>query len=42
MKEALAIDSDAARISAGSLRSEINTTKGMLGFWTETAKFWKS
>ncbi|MBU6197860.1 MAG: DUF1521 domain-containing protein [Cyanobacteria bacterium REEB446] len=42
MKEALAMEpTEAGRISVGSLRNEINTTKGMLDFWTETAKFWK-
>jgi len=41
MKEALAVDTDAGRISAANLRTEITTTKSMIGFWTETAKFWK-
>ena len=42
MNVALAIDTDAARLSAAALRAEIGTTKSMIGFWTETAKFWKS
>jgi hypothetical protein len=41
MNEALAIDTEAGRISAASLRTEIGVTKNMIGFWTETANFWK-
>jgi hypothetical protein len=42
MNVALGIDTDAGRISAANLRTEITTTKSLIGFWTETAKFWKS
>jgi hypothetical protein len=42
MIQALAVDTDAGRISAANLRTEITTTKSMIGFWRETAKFWKS
>jgi len=41
MAEALSIDTEAGRISAAGLRTEISTTKSSLKFWTETANFWK-
>jgi hypothetical protein len=41
MNQALDINTDAGRVSAASLRNEIGTTKSMIGFWTETAQFWK-
>ena len=42
MSEALAIDSDAGRVSAGALRTDITITKSLLGFWRNEASFWKS
>jgi hypothetical protein len=42
MSEALAIDTDAGRISAAALRTELTTTKSLLGFWRNEASFWKS
>jgi hypothetical protein len=42
MIQALAVDTEAGRISAAALRTEITTTKSLIGFWRETAKFWKS
>ena len=41
MAVALSIDTEAGRISAAALRTEISTTKSSLKFWTETANFWK-
>ena len=41
MAVALGINTDAGRISAAALRTEIGTTKSLLKFWTETANFWK-
>ena len=42
ISEALAIDTDAGRISAAALRTELTTTKSLLGFWRSEAQFWKS
>lgn len=42
MNDALAIDSDAGRVSAGALRTDITITKSLLGFWRNEASFWKS
>jgi hypothetical protein len=42
MIQALAVDTDAGRMSSAALRTEITTTKSLIGFWRETAKFWKS
>ena len=42
MSEALAIDTDAGRISAAALRTELTTAKSLLGFWRSEASFWKS
>jgi hypothetical protein len=41
MAVALSIDTDAGRVSAAALRTEIGITKNLLKFWTETANFWK-
>ena len=41
MDVALDIGTEAGRISAAALRSEIGVTKSMIGFWTESANFWK-
>ena len=41
MAVALSIDTDAGRISAAALRTEIGTTKSLLKFWTESANYWK-
>jgi hypothetical protein len=41
MNVASSIDTDAGRLSAATLRTEIATTKSMIGFWTEAANFWK-
>ena len=42
MSEALAIDDADGRISAAALRTELTTTKSLLGFWRNEAAFWKS
>ena len=42
MSEMLAIDTEAGRISAAALRTELTTTKSLLGFWRNEAQFWKS
>jgi hypothetical protein len=42
MIQALAVDTEAGRMSSAALRTEITTTKSLIGFWRETAKFWKS
>jgi hypothetical protein len=41
MLKALNDDTDAGRISAADLRKEIGTTKNLIEFWRENAKFWK-
>jgi hypothetical protein len=41
MSEAVNVDTDAGRVSAAALRTEIGVTKNLLKFWTETANFWK-
>ena len=40
MSAALAIDTEAGRLSAASLRTEIATTKSLLGFWQSAATYW--
>jgi hypothetical protein len=40
MSAALAIDTEAGRMSAASLRTEIATTKSLLGFWQSAATYW--
>ncbi|MEB3314770.1 MAG: hypothetical protein VKK32_00950 [Candidatus Melainabacteria bacterium] len=40
MSAALAIDTEAGRLSAASLRAEIATTKSLLDFWQSTATYW--
>jgi hypothetical protein len=42
MSEALAIDTDAGRVSAAAVRTELTTVKSLLGFWRNEAQFWKS
>jgi len=42
MSEALAIDTDAGRISAAAIRTEITTAKSLLGFWRNEASHWKA
>ena len=42
MSEMLAIDTEDGRISAAALRTELTTTKSLLGFWRNEAQFWKS
>jgi hypothetical protein len=42
MSAALAIDTEAGRMSAASLRTEIATTKSLLGFWQSRATYYWS
>ncbi len=42
MGEALAIDTEAGRASAASLRGEIATTQKLIAFWDKSAEFWGS
>ncbi|MFM7457946.1 MAG: calcium-binding protein [bacterium] len=41
MGEALKIDSQAGRVAAAALRTEITNAKSLIAFWRETASFWK-
>jgi hypothetical protein len=42
MADALAINTDAGRVSAAAVRTEITIAKSLLGFWRNEAQFWKS
>lgn len=42
MSAALAIDTEAGRVSAATLRYEIATTQKLVAFWEKSAEFWGS